>query len=76
MLRLPVAEGGRIDRRGERAACLEVGDEHGLLRAQDRRGLGHEVDAAEQDRLGVGGCRLPGEAERVSDVVRDVLHLG
>ena len=34
------------------------------------------MDAAEEDRRGVGGGRLPREAERVADVVGDVLHLG
>ena len=43
---------------------------------EDRRRLGHEVDAAEDDRLGVGRRRLAREAERVADVVGHVLHLG
>ena len=67
--------GGR-DRVRKRAAGIEIGDQHELPRAQDRRGLGHEVHAAEDDRLGVGGGRLLGEAERVPDVVGDVLNLG
>ena len=43
---------------------------------EDLGRLGHEVDAAEHDRLGLGGGRLAREAERVADVVGDVLHLG
>ena len=44
--------------------------------AEDRGRLGHEVDAAEDDRGRVGGGRLAREAERVADVVGHVLHLG
>src|SRR4029077_6936259 len=43
---------------------------------EDHRRLRHEVHAGEHDRRGVGGGRLAREAERVADVVRDVLHLG
>ena len=43
---------------------------------EDRRRLGHEVDAAEDDRLRVGRGGLAGEPERVADVVGHVLHLG
>ena len=76
VLRLPRAQLVGGDRRGERAAGVEVGDEHGLLGAEDRRGLGHEVDAAEDDRLRVGAGGLVREPERVADEVGDVLHLG
>jgi hypothetical protein len=76
VLRLPLAQLVGVDRRRERAACAQVGEENRLLGAEDHRRLGHEVDAAEDDRLGVGRRRLAGEAERVADVVRDVLHLG
>src|SRR5947199_9941129 len=34
------------------------------------------MDAAEDDRVRVGRGGLPREPERVTDVVRDVLHLG
>ena len=34
------------------------------------------MDAREDDHIGLRGRRLLGEAERVSDVVRDVLDLG
>ena len=43
---------------------------------EDRRGLGHEVHAAEDDRVGVRGGGLAGEPQRVAHDVRDVLHLG
>src|SRR5439155_7331914 len=47
-----------------------------LLRREDLCRLGHEMDAAEDDRVRVGRGGLPREPERVTDVVRDVLHLG
>src|SRR5207247_9081184 len=59
-----------------RAARLEVWDQHGLVRRQDLLGLGHEVDAAEHDRLGVRSGRLPRQAERIADEVGHVLPLG
>ena len=60
-LRVALAPSGKllgVDRRGERAAGVEVGDQHGLLGAQDRGCLGHEVNAAEHDRVAFGGGRL------------------
>ena len=42
---------------------------------QHRGRLGHEVHAAEDDRLAVGGRRPAREAERVADVVGHVLDL-
>ena len=51
---LPVAQLLGGDRVGQRAAGVEIGDQHALVRAQDRGGLGHEVHAAEDDRVGVG----------------------
>ena len=76
VLLLPGTELIRGDRRGERAAGVEVGDEHGLVGAQNGRRLGHEVDAAERDRVGIGRGRLAREPERVADEVRDILNLG
>ena len=55
---------------------VEVGDQHGLLGAQDRGRLGHEVHAAEAITSAVAGGGLAGEPERVADVVGDVLDLG
>ena len=76
VLGLPGAQLVGVDRVGERAAGVEVGDQHRLLGREDRGGLGHEVDAAEGDHVGVGGGRLAREAERVAHVVGDVLDLG
>ena len=64
------------DRVGERAAGVEVGQQHGLVRAEDRGRLGHEVHAAERDHVGVRGRSLAREAERITHEVRHVLHLG
>jgi hypothetical protein len=61
VLRLPLAQLLGVDRGGERAAGAEVGEEYRLLRAEDRRRLGHEVDAAEDDRLRIGRGRLARE---------------
>ena len=62
---------------GHRAAGGEIG-QHDLLmrRAKDVGALGHEVDAAEDDELGLaaagGGAR---ELQRVADVVGELDHL-
>ena len=61
----------------ERAAGLEVGDQNRLPRIQDLRGLGHEVDATQDDDVGVHPRRLPGEAEGIAPDVGDaVIDLG
>ena len=74
--RLPVAQLARGDRVGERAAGVEVGDQHRLVGREDRSRLGHEVDAAEGDHRSAGGGRLTREPERVAGVIGDFLHLG
>ena len=76
ILRLPVRELLRVNRVRERAPGVEVGDQHRLLGAQDRGRLGHEVHAAEHDHLALRRRGLPGQPERVADVVGDVLDLG
>ena len=76
MLGLPGAQLPGAERGGERAARLGVGDQHGLVRGKDGGGFGHEVNAAEHDRLCVGRGGLAGEPERVAHVVGDVLDLG
>src|SRR5512133_3170265 len=76
VLRLPVAQLLCRDRGRERAARVEVWDQHGLVRRQDLRGLGHEVDATEDDCLRVRGGGLAGQTERIADEVGHVLDLG
>jgi hypothetical protein len=60
---------------GHRAARGEVGQDHGLVGPREHvGGLGHEVHAAEDDRLGIRpGLRGVGELERVAREV-GVLH--
>jgi len=72
----PLGEEGRRAAVGERAAGLEVGDDDRLLRGQDLRRLGHEVDAAERDDPLRGGQALARQLERVADEVGQVLDLG
>jgi hypothetical protein len=60
----------------ERAAGVHVGQDDGLVGAQDLRGLGHEAHAAERDHLGIGLCRLARQFERVADEIGKVLDLG
>ena len=76
MLGLPLAKLLGVDRRGERAAGGEIGQQDALVRRENRRGLGHEVHAAEDDDLGLGLRGLASQAERVADEVGDVLHFG
>ena len=75
-LRLPAPDVLGGHGRRERAAGLEVGQQHPLRGRQNRRGLRHEVDAREDDHLGRRLRRLAGEAERVAHEVGDVLDLG
>ena len=63
------------DHRRQGAASLGIGDQEGLLRGQDGRRLGHEVDAAEDDHGQRGPSSLLAERERVADKVREVLDL-
>jgi hypothetical protein len=61
---------------GEGAARLQVRHHHRALRVQDLGGLGHEVDAAEDDDVAVHLLRRLGELQRVADHVGQVLDLG
>ena len=71
------AEGGKFLRRTavlQAASGAHVGEDHGLLRAQDLRHLGHEADAAEGDDVGIGLGRLLRQVEAVADEIREVLQ--
>ena len=61
---------------GHRASRLQVGKDHGLVRtAQDVGRLGHEMDAAEHDELGVGrGCGELRELERIAAEIGELHH--
>jgi hypothetical protein len=76
MARLPGPQLLGGDGVGERAARVRVGQQDGLVRAEDRRRLGHEVDAAEGDHLFRRGGGLLREPERVADEVGHLLDLG
>ena len=58
---------------GERTTGVDVGEENGARGVNDFGGLGHEVDAAEENDVGLGGLRLIGEAEGIADVIGDLL---
>ena len=51
--------------------ALEVGDQHGFFRVQQFRGLGHEMDAGQDDHIGVGARRLARQCQAVADDVGD-----
>ncbi len=75
MVRFPRAEVVRRDRGRQRAAGFQVRNQHALPRRQHGGSLRHEVHAAENDDVGVCLRGLPGEPQRIADVVRDVLNL-
>src|SRR2546422_910086 len=71
----PGAHVRRLHGGGERAPRVRVGDEHALVGVRDRRGLGHEVHAADHEH---GRVQLRGTArhlQRVGDDVGEVLDL-
>ena len=59
----------------ERASSVRVREDDDFAWVDDFCGLSHEVDSAESDHVGVGGFCVVGEAEGVTDVVRDVLDV-
>src|SRR5687768_13771976 len=73
MFRFPRAQLSGIDRRGERASRRQIRQQYRLGWTENRRGLGHEMHAAEDDDIGFGLCRLTAQTERVADEVSDVL---
>ena len=54
--------------------ALEIGDQHGLFGVQQLGGLGHEMDAGQDDHLGVGLRRLARQGEAVADDVGDAVE--
>ena len=75
MLRLEGGEGrgGRPVR--EAATGFQIREQDLARRVEDLRRLGHEVNAAEDDDLGLGACRLLGQGEAVADKIGHVLDL-
>ena len=64
----------RRDRLGQRAARAQVGDQHGLGRVQQLRGLRHEVHAGQHDDVGLDVDGLTGQGEGVADDVGDAVE--
>src|SRR5687768_12197545 len=75
MLVLPCTQLLTVDGRCKRTSRSEVGEQDDLFRRENGRGLGHEVNTAEDDDFRRRARRLPREAERVADEVGDVLYL-
>src|SRR5690606_1868872 len=60
----------------EAASRVHVGQHDYLFRAQYLRRLGHELDAAKSDHVGVGVCRLARQLQRIADKIGEILNLG
>src|SRR3546814_5825462 len=60
----------------EAAPCVHVGQYHDLLGAEDLGGIGHELDPAEDDHVGVSLGRLARQVEAVPHEIGDVLDIG
>ena len=73
---LQLAQLGGRHHVGHRAARRRVGDEDGLARVQYRRGLGHEVHAAEHYDVGVSVCGASRKLKGVAGEVGNLLNLG
>ena len=73
MFGFPVANLVHRRARGERATGLGIGNQHAPLGAQERRGLGHEVHAAEHDQGALARRRLLRKLQRIADVVGEIL---
>jgi hypothetical protein len=58
---------------GQRAPGPQVGQQDGALGGEQLGRLGHEMDAAEHDHVGVAAGREAGQGEGVADVVGHVL---
>ena len=74
-----VDEGLELVRRAairEGATGFEVRDHDGLVRIQQLRRLGHEVDATERDHVAVGALGGLRQGQRVADDVGEILNLG
>src|SRR5207247_3778540 len=64
----------RRDRGGQGATRLEIGNQDGLVGAEELGGFGHEVDAGQDDHFGVGPGGGSGERERVAGEVGDAVE--
>ena len=63
------------DHVGHRTTGVNIGHDHFLAGGNDRRRFGHKINSAKNNEAGCGlGC-LKGKAERVPDIVGNVLDL-
>ena len=60
----------------QRATGVRVRQDDDFAGVEDFGGFGHEMDAAEDDHIGLGFGGLLGEAERIADEIGDVLNFG
>ncbi len=57
------------------AAGIHVGQHDDFLRAEDLGGVGHELDPAKGDHIGIGFGRHLAQLERIADKIGQVLDL-
>ena len=60
----------------EAASGIEIGQHDDLLGRENLGGIGHELDPAESDHIGIGRRRLAAEFEAVPDEIGEVLDFG
>ena len=73
MLGAPGAHVGGLNRGGERAPGVRIGDQHAFPGIRDRRGLRHEVHAANDEQRRVELSGAPGHLQRVGQDIGQVL---
>ena len=79
MIGVGFAEGPELARRAgvfKAAPGIHVGEDHCLLGAKDLGGVGHELDPAKRDHVGIGRRRLARQFKAVAHEVGDVLNVG
>ena len=57
------------------APGVEIGQDHDLFGAENLRRLGHELDPAKGDDIGIGLGRLARKLERIADEIGKILNL-
>ncbi len=60
---------------GERATGIQIRKENLLVGIEDLGGLSHEVDAGENDDVGIRLRRLPCQSKRVAYIISNVLDV-
>ena len=67
---------GGVDRGRERAARGEIGQQDRLGGRENRGRFSHEVHATEDDHIGARARRFTREAERIADIIGNILDFG